>query len=284
MRPRSEDLPARFGLLVLAFLFLAPFLWMVAASLKQPGEALRHPFSPPRAVRLANFSEAVRAMGAFDEENPGRGFARVALNTVVVTALSVLANLFTCSLAGYAFARMAFRGKGFLFLLVLGTMMLPVHVTVIPQFILFQTLGWVDTYLPLVVPCLLGGNPFFIFLFRQFFLTIPSDVVEAAHVDGCGWWGIYWRIMLPLARPALGTAAVLAALWTWNDLWGPLVYLNSPPKATLTLALAGFSRTYRIDVELLMAASTVVVIPCVVLYFFTQKYLIRGVQMSVSKG
>ena len=271
-------------LVVLSTLFIAPLAWMVSSSMKSPGEAIRHPFALPATVHISNYAESVRAMGAFNETDPTTGFARLAVNTVAVTMLAVVFNVFTCSLAGYAFARLRFRGKSSLFLMVLATMMLPVQVTVIPQFIMFQELGWIDTYLPLLVPCLLGGNPFFIFLFRQYFLSIPKDVVESAHIDGCGWWGIYWRIMLPLARPAIATASLLALLWTWNDLWTPLVYLNSPEKATLTLALSGFSRSYRIDVELLMAASTIVVLPCIILYFLTQKYFVRGIQLSASKG
>ncbi len=289
MRPKAplgtRRHPASTGvLLLLSVTFVAPLAWMVSSSLKAPGDAVRHPFALPLRPRIANYAEALNAMGAFHEQHPGLGFMRVTLNTVLVTTIAVGASVFSSSLAGFAFARLRFRGKDALFLVVLATMMLPVQVTVIPQFILFQSLGWVDTYLPLLVPCLLGGNPFFIFLFRQSFLAIPRDLVESAHLDGCTWWGIYWRVMLPLARPALVTAGLLAMLWTWNDLWTPLVYLNSPEKATLTLALAGFSRTYRIDVELLMAASTMVVSPCILLYFLTQKHFIREIQLSVGKG
>ena len=271
-------------LILLSILFVAPFLWMVSSSVKSEGEAVRSPFTLPSEPVFTNYRDSLNKMGAFHEESPAVGFGRLAVNTIFVTTISIVFQLFTCSLAGYGFARMRFRGKRALFPLVLATMMLPVQVTVIPQFVMFQSFGWIDTYFPLLVPALLGGNPFFIFLFRQYFLTIPRDVIESARIDGCGWWSIYWRIMLPLARPVLATVAVLTLLWTWNDLWTPLIYINSPEKATLTLALAGFSRTYRIDVEQLMAASTIVVLPCIILYFLAQRYFMRGIQLSASKG
>jgi multiple sugar transport system permease protein len=271
-------------LILLSVLFVAPFLWMVSSSVKPEGEAVRSPFSLSSEPAFTNYRDSLNKMGAFHEESPAIGFGRLAVNTIFVTTFSIVFQLFTCSLAGYGFARMRFRGKRALFPLVLATMMLPVQVTVIPQFVMFQSFGWIDTYFPLLVPALLGGNPFFIFLFRQYFLTIPRDVLESARIDGCGWWSIYWRIMLPLARPVMATVAILTLLWTWNDLWTPLIYINSPEKATLTLALAGFSRTYRIDVEQLMAASTMVVLPCIILYFMAQKYFMRGIQLSASKG
>lgn len=271
-------------LLTLAVLFLAPFAWMVNASLKAEGTATLTPFTPPDPPRPANYVRALDQMGSFDEESHGRGFGRLVANTAVITGLSVLFQVFTCSLAGFAFARLRFWGRDVLFLFVLATMMLPVQVTVIPQFILFQGLGWIDTILPLVVPCLLGGSPFFIFLFRQYFLTIPQDVIDAARMDGCGWWGIYWRILMPLGRPVAATVAIFTFLWTWNDLWTPLVYLISPEKQTLTLALAGFSRSYNTAVELLMAATTVVLVPCIAVYLLTQRTFVRGVRLKATKG
>ena len=256
---------------------------MVNASLKAAGQAIEHPLTLPAEPQWGNYSEALARMGAFDQSNTLRGFARLTGNTMLIAGLTILFQLVTCSMAGYAFARLRFRGRNLLFVLVLATMMLPMQVTVIPQFILFQHLGWIDTFYPLLVPSLLGGNPFFIFLFRQFFLTIPRDVVEAAHMDGCSWWGIYRQIMLPLSRPVLAAVAVFAFLFVWNDLWTPLIYLNSPENATLTLALAGFSRTFRVAVELLMAASTVVLLPGLVVYFLTQKYFVTGVRLSAAK-
>lgn len=275
----------RNGILILvAILFLVPFAWMMNASVKKEGTATLSPFTPPVPPAVENYAESLDQMGSFDDTSHARGFVRLLGNTVFITALSIVFQIFTCSLAGYAFARMRFRGREVLFFAVLATMMLPVQVMVIPQFILFQSLGWIDTLLPLVVPCLLGGNPFFIFLFRQYFLTVPEDVIEAARMDGCGWWGIYFRIMLPLGRPVVATVAIFTFLWTWNDLWLPLIYLVSPEKQTLTLALAGFSRSYNTAVELLMAATTVVLFPCILVYLLTQHIFVRGVRLRATKG
>ena len=279
MRLARAVLPA-----VLGLLFVAPLAWMVNASLKAEGQAIHSPLAPPEVARWENYGAALRQMGAFDESGPYSGVLVLAGNTVAITVLSILFQLFTCSLAGYAFARLRFRGRDALFVLVLASMMLPAQALVIPQFVLFQSLGWIDTFLPLLAPCLLGGSPFFIFLFRQFFLSIPRDVVEAARMDGCGALGVYWRVMLPLSRPVVATVSIFTFLAVWNDLWTPLIYLSSPENQTLTLALAGFSRTYRVAVEHLMAASTVVLLPCLVVYFLAQKTLIRGVQLTATKG
>lgn len=262
-------------LILVALLFLAPFAWMVNASLKPEGTALESSTSPALDPQWRNYPASLERMG---------NFRRLLLNTVAITVLSMVFQVFTCSLAGFAFARLRFPGRDLLFILVLATMMLPAQVTAIPQFILFQSLGWIDTMLPLVAPCLLGGSPFFIFLFRQYFLTIPKDVVDAARIDGCGWWGIYRRIMMPLARPMIATVAIFTFLGVWNDLWTPLLYLLSPDKATLTLALAGFTRMYNTAVELMMAAATVVLFPCLIVYFLAQKVFVRGVRLTATKG
>jgi len=259
-------------LVICAVVFITPFVWMVETSLNLGGPA---PGAQGQVGVLGNYSLAVDRMG---------DFTRLVVNTSFLTITSIVFQILTCSLAGYAFARLRFRGRDILFILVLATMMLPMQVTVIPQFVLFQSLGWVDTYLPILAPALLGGNPFFIFLFRQFFLTIPKEIVEVARLDGCGTLGIYWRIMLPLARPAVGAVAIFTFLMVWNDLWWPLIYLNSPEKATLTLALAGFARSFRVAVDLLMAAAVMVVIPCIAVYFAAQKYFIRGIHLTGGKG
>ena len=162
-------------------------------------------------------------------------------------------------------------------------MMLPEQVSAIPRFLLFRSLGLVDTYYPLVLPTILGGAPFFIFLFRQYFLSLPEELTEAARMDGCSPFGIYWRVFLPLARPMLATVGVFTFLATWNDFWSPLIYLMSPEKRTLTLALAGFNQTYNTSVELMMAAAAVVLAPCVLVYFVAQRLFLRGVATAASK-
>ncbi|TAH37913.1 MAG: carbohydrate ABC transporter permease [Planctomycetota bacterium] len=263
-------------LLALAAAFVLPFLWLISASLQPEGKALgRGLFAFPDGVHLENYPTALQIMG-----DP----KVLIFNTVVLTLACVLGQLFCCSLAGYAFARLRFRGRDTLFLLVLATMMLPPQVLAIPQFLLFKEFGLIDTFGPLILPTVLGGAPFFIFLFRQYFLTIPHELAEAARMDGCGFFATYWKVMLPLARPVVGTVAVFTFLATWNDFWAPLIYLNSEDKQTLTLALATFNQTYRIAVEWLMAGTAVVLAPCVLVYFLSQKFFLRGVRLSAGKG
>lgn len=263
-------------LLALAALFALPFLWLLSTSLQPEGRALgRGLFEFRDGLHFENYPTALQIMG-----DP----ARMVLNTVALSLACVLGQLFCCSLAGYAFARLRFRGRDALFLLVLASMMLPPQVLAIPQFLLFRRLGLIDTYGPLILPTVLGGAPFFIFLFRQYFLTIPVELTEAARMDGCGPFATYWKVMLPLARPVVGAVAVFTFLATWNDFWAPLIYLNSEQNQTLTLALATFNQTYRIAVEWLMAGTAVVLAPCVLVFFLSQKYFLRGVRLSAGKG
>jgi multiple sugar transport system permease protein len=265
----------RIAVALAALVFAFPLLVMLAVSLQTAGSGLSA--SGPdlaHGLHFENYAHALERMG---------GFPRLFLNTVLITVLSIAGQLFTCSLAGYAFARIDFRGRDALFVLVLGTMMLPDQVTAIPRFLLFRVLGLVDTYYPLVLPTVLGGAPLFIFLFRQYFLSLPEELVEAARVDGCSHLQIWRRIMLPLARPILVTVAIFTFLATWNDFWSPLIYIPSPENRTLTLALASFNRTYDTAVEWMMAASTVVLVPCVIVYFVAQRLFLRGVRVAASK-
>jgi len=263
------------GLLLVAALFALPLWFVVAASLHPEGTGLGlEALVPPAEPQWQNYRVALERMG---------GFERFLANTVLVTVLSILGQCFTCSLAGYAFARLSFRGREALFLCVLAAMMLPEQTSALPRFLLFRTLGMVDTYWPLVLPTVLGGAPFFVFLFRQYFLSLPVELGEAARMDGCGAWQAYWRVFLPLARPMLATVALITFLATWNDFWAPLVYVLSPEKRTLTLALASFQRTFDTSVELLMAASAVILAPCVLVYFLAQRLFLRGIRVAASK-
>jgi multiple sugar transport system permease protein len=256
-------------------LFAVPFVFMVVVSLHPEGEGLgAAPLVPPAEPQFANYAHALARMG---------DFPRLFLNTALITVLSIAGQLFVCSLAGYAFARVRFRGRDGLFLLVLATMMLPEQATAIPRFLLFRALGLVDSFHPLVLPTVLGGAPFFIFLFRQYFLALPAELTEAARVDGCGPWRAWWSIFLPLARPMLVTVAIFTFLATWNDFWAPLIYLLSPEKQTLALALASFNRTYNTAVEHMMAAAGVVLFPCMLVYFLAQRVFFRGVAVAASK-
>jgi multiple sugar transport system permease protein len=266
----------RVGALVLvAALFALPLWFTLASSLQREGTGLGEqtlaPFTEPH---WENYWHALERM---------RGFPRLLANTVLITALAVVGQCLTCSLAGFAFARLAFRGRDTLFLLVLGALLLPDVVSALPRFLLFRALGLVDTYWPLILPTALGGAPFFIFLFRQYFLSLPEELGEAARIDGCTPFQAYRRVFLPLARPMLATVALITFLATWNDFWAPLVYVLSPEKRTLTLALATFQRTFDTSVEHLMAASAVILAPCVVVYFLAQRLFLRGIRVAASK-
>ncbi|MCP3918590.1 MAG: carbohydrate ABC transporter permease [bacterium] len=266
----------RIALVAAGLVFAVPLLYMIEVSLHAEGHGLSEsPLALGGAVHFENYARALERMG---------DFRRLLFNTVLVTVLSIVGQLACCSLAGFAFARLEFRGRDGLFLLVVATMMLPDHVTAIPRFLLFRWMGAVDTYYPLILPTVLGGAPFFIFLFRQYFLSLPSELSEAARVDGASPLRAYWSVFLPLARPMLATVAIFTFLATWNDFWAPLIYLSSPEKRTLTLALAGFHQTYNTAVEHMMAAATVVVAPCILVYFFTQRVFLRGVRVAATKG
>jgi multiple sugar transport system permease protein len=205
-------------------------------------------------------------------------------NTVVITTLSVVGQIISCSLVGFGFARFRFRGRNILFMIMLSTLMLPAQVTMIPVFVLFRGMGMIDTFWPLIIPMWLA-SPFFVFMFRQFFAQIPEELIEAARIDGAGNWRIYWQLMLPLSGPVIAIVAIYTFLASWNDFLGPLIYLNSPENRTLALALNAFRGQYGIsDVHLLMAASVVCMLPCIVLFFAMQKYFVESVAMSGLKS
>jgi ABC-type glycerol-3-phosphate transport system permease component len=191
--------------------------------------------------------------------------------------------MLSCTLVAFAFARLQYPSRDFWFVVLLSTMMLPTHVTIIPHFVLFRILGWLNTFKPLIVPAFFG-SAFYIFLLRQFFLTIPQELDDAATVDGCGIFRIYWQIILPLAKPALATVAVFSFISHWNDFLGPLIYLTSPEKMTIAVGLRLFRSQYSTEMHLLMAASTVAVLPILVIFFVAQKYFIQGIALTGLKG
>lgn len=204
-------------------------------------------------------------------------------NTVYITALSILGTIISCSMVAYAFARLRWPGRDKLFGVLLATMMIPGAVTMVPVFLIFRSLGWVDTLRPLWVPSFFGGA-FGVFLLRQFFLTIPNDLEEAAKIDGAGYWTIFWKVMLPLIKPALATLAIMTFLGSWNNFMGPLIYLNSPEHMTLAYALQLFQGEHSTEYGMLMAASTLVMIPVLAIFFFTQRYFIEGITLTGLKG
>jgi multiple sugar transport system permease protein len=226
------------------------------------------------APRWQNYAEALRYLP------PETHYGLVFLgNTLFLTVMTVAGTLLSSSLVAYSFARLHWPGRNLLFVLLLATMMIPGAVTMMPQFLIFRSLGWIDTLRPLWVPAFFG-SAFNIFLLRQFFLSIPSELEDAAKIDGCGPFGIYWRVMLPLVKPALAAIAILSLLAAWNNFQGPLIYLSSPEKMPMAYALQLYQQQNSGEPGLLMAASTLVVLPIIVLFFFTQRYFIEGVSLT----
>ncbi len=262
-------------LVVGSLAMLLPFLWLVSTSLKEQRQIFVYPPQwIPNPIRWQNYPEALTSLP----------FARYTLNTLLITSLTMIGVLLTSSLCAYGFARLRFPGRDLIFMVLLSTLMLPYAVIMIPQYIMFKYLGWIDTYLPLVVPFWFGGGIFNIFLLRQFFRTIPADLTEAARIDGASELRIYWQIILPLAGPALAVVAIFTFINSWNDFLGPLIYLSSQSKYTMALGLASFKGLYATQWHYLMAASTVMVIPIIVLFFLAQRYFVQGIVMTGTKG
>ena len=258
-----------------AVVILAPFIWMLSTAVKVPGtEFIYPPQLFTRPLRWNNFSDGWTALP----------FTRWFFNTSVITLLSVTGAVTSSSLVAYGFARLEFPGRTALFVILLSTMMLPFHVRLIPMFITFRFLGWIDTYLPLIVPFFFGGVPFFIFLVRQFFLTIPLEMEDAAAIDGAGVFTSFLLIILPLSRPVLGVVGVFAFIRVWNDFLEPLIYIHSMDKMTLSLGLRFFQDQDFTDWTSLMAVSIIVLVPSVALFFVAQKYYIHGVVTTGIKG
>jgi multiple sugar transport system permease protein len=211
-------------------------------------------------------------------------FARYAANTMIIVVSNIFGTLLTSSMAAYAFSRVKWKGRSFCFAMILTTMMLPGAVTIVPQFLIWRNLDLVDTYLPLILPAFFGGGAFNIFLLRQFFLAIPRDLDEAAEIDGAGKLRIFLQIILPLSKSALIVVALFSFLGNWNDFFGPIIYLNSKEKFTLAVGLLQFKGDYSTKWNLLMAASTIVVTPCILIYLIGQRYLIEGISLTGMKA
>jgi multiple sugar transport system permease protein len=264
-------------------LFALPYLWMVMTSLKPDDAIFRNPTSLPDPWVWGNYPKMFRFLEmALGRVRTGYG-SLFALNTLQVTALSMAGMLFSSSLVAYSFARLRWPGREILFMALLGTMMLPGAVTMIPQFIIFKELGWVDTLQPLWVPSFFAGA-FQVFMLRQFMLTIPTELEDAAKIDGCGYFTIYWRIMLPLVKPALAALAIMHFLGTWNDFMGPLIYISTPEKMTGSYALRLFQSSNSGEWALLLAAATLWTLPVVLLFFFAQRVFIQGIALTGMKN
>ncbi len=261
-----------------ALLMIAPFAFLVSSSLKIETQVFQFPIQwIPDPVRWMNYVDALTQ----------KPFGMYFTNTMIIAALNQVAILVTASLVGYGFARIDFPGRDLWFGIALATMMLPYYVTMVPQFILFSKLRWMDSFLPLTVPFFFGGGAFNVFLFRQFFKTIPEDMSDAARIDGCSELQIYWMIFVPLSTSAFITVAIFTFMASWNDFIGPLLYINSPDNFTIALGLATYRSMMgvgRTRWDLLMAASVAMTAPVVLLFFILQRYFIKGVVMSGIKG
>jgi multiple sugar transport system permease protein len=211
-------------------------------------------------------------------------FTLFAFNTLWITFWCILGQVLSASLVAFGFARLQWPGRNLLFFAMLATMMLPSEVTMIPSYLIYRRLGWIDSFLPLTVPSFLGGSAFFIFLFRQFFMTLPRELDEAARVDGCSSFRIYWNVLMPLCKPIIATIAVFSFVGVWNDFQTPLIYLNSSEKFTLAVGLRFFQGTYDTYMHLLMAASTLVLLPVIVVFFFAQKQFVKSIVLTGIKG
>lgn len=253
-----------------SLLILSPLWWMFATSLKTMAEVMSYPPSFfPESWEWGNYIRAWRAAP----------FTTYTINTITITTLVVIGSVLANSFIAYGFAKIPFRGKGIWFAIVLSTMMIPGFVTLIPQYVLFANLGWVNTYYPLIVPHFFG-SAFYIFLLRQFYMTIPTELIEAAKIEGASHFYIWWKIGLPLTKPALATVAIFSFNGAWNDFLGPLLYLNDENLYTLQLGLAVFKGQLSTQWNYLMAGSLLVLLPVILLFFFFQKYFIQGINLS----
>ncbi len=261
------------GLILIALSMLIPFLWMLSTSLM--GEFEVYQFPPrflPSALRWSNYVEAMTL----------QPFGRFFLNSLIVAGASVIGQLAFCSMAGYAFARLRFKGRDKLFALYLGTMMIPAIVTIIPAFLLINTFGWVNTYWALFTPTV--SSVWGIFLLRQFFQTIPREIEDAARVDGASETTIFLKIILPLSKPALATLAIFAFMGSWKDFLWPLIVTNRIDMRTVEVGIATFSNLYTTDWPHQMAAAVVVMLPVVIVFLAAQKYFVKGITMTGLKG
>jgi multiple sugar transport system permease protein len=258
-----------------ALVFALPFLWMLRTSI-MPGWQV-HIFPPewiPAELHFENWTRpwTVLPFGAFFK------------NTVILAVFSTLGTVASTAVVAYGFARLRFRGRGILFLLVLSTMMLPPQVTLIPRYLIFSRIGWVDSLKPLIVPQWLGASAYNIFLLRQFMMTIPHEYDEAAIIDGASLWGIFWRIIVPLSLPAFGVIAIQHFTYSWNVFLGPLIYLNRLENYTVSIGLRLFQTRLQQELEALMAATIVSMIPILIVFFLAQRYFIQGIVISGVKG
>ncbi|MFI6576078.1 carbohydrate ABC transporter permease [Nocardiopsis sp. NPDC050513] len=272
-RSRGEHvrrLLTHIGLIAAGLVMLYPLLWMLASSFKPTEEIFRAPGLIPETFTPSNYTDGWTAL-----EYP---FHHYLLNSAVVVAGAIVGNLIGCSMAAYAFARLEFHGKRLFFAIMLATIMLPIHVIIVPQYILFSELGWINTFLPLVIPKLLATDGFFVFLMVQFIRGLPKELDEAARIDGCGHVRIFLQVILPLSLPAIATTAIFTFIWTWNDFFSQLIFLTSPDMYTVPVALRTFvDSTSQTSWGPLLAMSVVALGPVFGFFLAGQRYLVKGI-------
>lgn len=261
--------------------FMFPFVWTILSSLKRGAELFKFPPTWfPEVPQFQNYPKVFEIVS----------WGTWTWNSVYVAGLSTFGAVLTAALVGYSFARFRYPGRNILFMITLSTMMLPVEVTLIPLYLMFARIGWMDSYNPLIVPSFFGGSAFLIFLMRQFFMSIPLELDEAARIDGAGYLRIFWQILMPLSVPVTATAAVLTFMGQWNAFLHPFIFLNTKSKYTLAVGIryfqsvAGFADDVEPKYHLLMAASVMMTVPIIVLFFLAQRYLVQGIVMSGIKG
>jgi multiple sugar transport system permease protein len=270
MTDRFRGLAKHTGLTLLALVMLYPVLWMVVSSLRPNNEIFRSPGLALSGLKVANYTEGWHALSS--------PFGHYLINSAIVVLGCVIGNLVSCSLAAYAFARLEFTGKRVFFAVMLGTIMLPIHVIIVPQYILFSQLGWINTFLPLVVPKFLATDAFFVFLMVQFIRGLPRELDEAARIDGAGHPRIFLRVILPLMMPALATTAIFTFIWTWNDFFSQLIYLTDPDMYTVPVALRSYvDATVATSWGSMFAMSVVSLLPIFLAFLLGQRFLVKGI-------
>lgn len=264
-----------FFIIGFGLVMLYPILWTIVSSLKPEAEIFKNSASLiPSVLEWKNYLLGWQGFGNIT-------FTTFFKNSAFVTMLVLIGTLFSSALVSFGFARLKFRFKSILFVCLIATLLLPSQVTLIPQYILFHKLGWVNTYYPLIVPAFIGGTPFFIFLMIQFIKGIPRELDEAAIIDGCSTFGLFWRIILPLTKPALATVAIFSFYWTWDDFMTPLIYLNDPNLFTVSLGLRLFSDPNSVTAwGPLFAMSFLSLVPTFMIFLFFQKYLVEGISTT----
>ena len=261
-------------LITFGIAFMLPFVWMISSSVKPNIDIFEIPIRLiPKSLRLENYIDATEAIP----------FWQYLWNSTYYTIFATIGAVLSNTFIAYGFARVRWRGRNALFIIVIATMMLPFQVRMIPLYILFARIGWLNTFLPLIVPNFFG-NAFYIFLMRQFMMTLPKELDDAARIDGASEWGIFWRIAVPLSKPAILTVAIFEIIHTWHDFIGPLVYLRHPTKYTLSIGLRLYFTQYGAEWGLLMAAAAMFTIPMVIFFFFAQRSFIEGITLTGLKG